>query len=91
MTANDLDDVKSVRIFPDADNDYAFVGNVVRGKSTLFRLVMRNTFVLFVWKVFARRKLLRSTRRVLGFCASALDCKNSLCLAVCSGKILDKL
>ena len=52
MTANFLDDVKSVRIFPDADNDYAFVGNVVRGKSALFRLVVRNTFVHFVWKVF---------------------------------------
>ena len=58
MTANFLDDVKSVRIFPDADNDYAFVGNVVRGKSALFRLVVRNGFAHFVWKVFARRKLL---------------------------------
>ena len=37
---------------------YAFFGNVVRGKSTLFRLVVRNGFAHFVWKVFARRKLL---------------------------------
>ena len=56
MTANFLDDVKSVRIFPDADNDYAFVGNVVRGKSALFRLVVRNGFAHFVRKFFARRK-----------------------------------
>ena len=37
---------------------YAFFGNVVRGKSTLFRLVVRHGFAHFVWKVFARRKLL---------------------------------
>ena len=58
VTANFLDDVKSVRIFPDADIDYAFFGNVVRGKSALFRLVVRNGFAHFVRKVFARRKLL---------------------------------
>ena len=37
---------------------YAFFGNVARGKSTLFRLVVRHGFAHFVWKVFARRKLL---------------------------------
>ena len=37
---------------------YAFFGNVVRGKSTLFRLVVRHGFAHFVWKVFASRKLL---------------------------------
>ena len=40
------------------DIHYAFCGNVVRGKSVLFRLVVRNGFAHFVWKVFARRKLL---------------------------------
>ena len=30
----------------------------MRGKSALFRLVVRNSFAHFVWKVFARRKLL---------------------------------
>ena len=30
----------------------------MRGKSALFRLVVRNGFAHFVWKVFARRKLL---------------------------------
>ena len=40
------------------DIHYAFFGNVVRGKSVLFRLVVRNSFVHFVWKVFAHRKLL---------------------------------
>ena len=35
-----------------------FFGNVVRGKSALFRLVVRNGFAHFVRKVFARRKLL---------------------------------
>ena len=40
------------------DIHYAFFGNVVRGKSALFRLVVRNGFAHFVWKVFARRKLL---------------------------------
>ena len=37
---------------------YAFFGNVVGGKSALFRLAVRNGFAHFVWKVFARRKLL---------------------------------
>ena len=36
----------------------AFFGNVVRGKSPLFRLVVRNGVAHFVRKVFARRKLL---------------------------------
>ena len=40
------------------DIHYAFLGNVVRGKSALFRLVMRYGFAHFVRKVFARRKLL---------------------------------
>ena len=40
------------------DIHYAFFGNVVRGKSALFRLVVRNGFAHFVRKVFARRKLL---------------------------------
>ena len=38
------------------DIHYAFFGNVVRGKSALFRL--RKGFAHFVRKVFARRKLL---------------------------------
>ena len=45
----------------DGDNPdihYAFFGNVVRGKSALFRLVVRNAFAHFVRKVLARRKLL---------------------------------
>ena len=58
MSANFLDDVKRVRIFPDADIDYTFFGNVVRGKSALFRLVVRNGVAHFVRKIFARRKLL---------------------------------
>ena len=40
------------------DIHYAFFGNVARGKSALFRLVVRNAFAHFVRKVFARRKLL---------------------------------
>ena len=40
------------------DIHYAFFGNVVRGKSALFRLVVRNGFAHFVQKVFAHRKLL---------------------------------
>ena len=40
------------------DIHYAFFGNVVRGKSALFRLVVRNGFAHFVRKVFARKKLL---------------------------------
>ena len=40
------------------DIHYAFFGNVARGKSVLFRLVVRNGFAHFVWKVFALRKLL---------------------------------
>ena len=40
------------------DIHYAFFGNVVRGKSALFRLVVRNGFAHFVRKSFARRKLL---------------------------------
>ena len=36
----------------------AFFGNVVRGKSAFFRLVVRSGFAHFVRKVFARRKLL---------------------------------
>ena len=43
--------------FPD-DFEFRFFGNVVRGKSALFRLVVRNGFAHFVRKVFARRKLL---------------------------------
>ena len=37
---------------------YAFFDNVVRGKSPLFRPVVRNGFAHFVRKVLARRKLL---------------------------------
>ena len=40
------------------DIHYAFFGNVVRGKSALFGLVVRNGFANFVRKVFAHRKLL---------------------------------
>ena len=40
------------------DIHYAFFDNVVRGKSPLFRPVVRNGFAHFVRKVFARRKLL---------------------------------
>ena len=40
------------------DIHYAFFGNVVRGKSAFFRLVVRNGFAHFVRKAFARRKLL---------------------------------
>ena len=40
------------------DIHYAFFGNVVRGKSMLLSLVVRNGFAHFVRKVFARRKLL---------------------------------
>ena len=40
------------------DIHYVFFGNVVRGQSALFRLVMRNGFAHFVRKVFARRKFL---------------------------------
>ena len=58
MTANFFDDVKSVWIFLDVNIDYAFFGNVVRGKSALFRLVVKNGFTHFVRKVWARRKLL---------------------------------
>ena len=36
------------------DIHYAFFGNVVRGKSTLFMLVVRNGFAHFVRKVFLR-------------------------------------
>ena len=39
------------------DIHYAFFGNVVRGKSAFFKLVVRNGFAHFVWKVFARKKL----------------------------------
>ena len=74
MIANFPDYFKTVRIFPDdcqfsglfQNNPdfpddyihYAFFGNVVKGKSALFRLAMRNGFAHFVRKVFARRKLL---------------------------------
>ena len=40
------------------DIHVAFFGNVVRGKSAFFRLVVRNGFAHFVRKVFLRRKLL---------------------------------
>ena len=40
------------------DIHYTFFGNVVRGKSELFRLVMRTSSAHFIQKVFARRKLL---------------------------------
>ena len=40
------------------DIHYAFFGNVERGKSALFRLVVRNGFAHFIRKVLARRKLL---------------------------------
>ena len=37
------------------DIHHAFFGNVVRSKSALFRLVVRNGFAHFVRKVFARK------------------------------------
>ena len=40
------------------DIHYKFFGNVVRGKSELFRLVVRTGSAHFIRKVFARRKLL---------------------------------
>ena len=40
------------------DIHYGFFDNVVRGKSALFRLVVKNGFAHFIRKVFARRKLL---------------------------------
>ena len=40
------------------DIHYTFFGNVVRGKSELFRLVVRAGSAHFIRKVFARRKLL---------------------------------
>ena len=40
------------------DIHYAFFGNVVRGKSALFWLVVRNGFAHYVRKVFAYRMLL---------------------------------
>ena len=80
MTANFLDDVKSVRIFPDADNDYAFVGNVVRGKSALFRLVVRNSFAHFVLKVFVCRELLPGKFWVYAPLKSAYNFKNVECV-----------
>ena len=40
------------------DIHYTFFGNVVRGKSELFRLVVRTGSAHFIRKVFARRKLL---------------------------------
>ena len=40
------------------DIHYPFFGNVMRGKNALFSLVVRNGFAHFVWKVFARKKLL---------------------------------
>ena len=40
------------------DFHYAFFGNVVRGKSALFWLVVRNGFAHYVRKVFAYRMLL---------------------------------
>ena len=48
----------SVKGGGDKDIHCAFFGNVVRGKSVLFSFVVRNGFVHFVRKVFARRKLL---------------------------------
>ena len=56
MKFADLLSVKGVGVAKDIH--YAFFGNVVRGKSALFRLVMRNGFAHFVRKVFAPRKLL---------------------------------
>ena len=40
------------------DVHYAFFRNVYRGKNAFKRRVLRNGFAHFVWKVFARRKLL---------------------------------
>ena len=39
------------------DIHYAFFANVVRGKNTVFRLVVRNGVAHFARKVFVRRKL----------------------------------
>ena len=57
--------LKLFRIFPDdllfsswLPIYYAFFGNVVRSKCTLFRLVVRNGFARFVRKVFVHRKSL---------------------------------
>ena len=69
MTAKFLNYLKTVWIFEmiasfllrgggDKDIHCTFFGNVVRGKSVLFSFVVRNGFVHFVRKVFARRKLL---------------------------------
>ena len=55
MKFADLLSVKGVGVAKDIH--YAFFGNVVKGKSALFSLVMRNGFAHFVWRVFARRKL----------------------------------
>ena len=59
------------------DIHYAFFGNVVRGKSALFRLVVKNGFAHFVWKVFARRKLLPSKFWVFAPLANILQ--NNTC------------
>ena len=69
MTAKFLNYLKTVWIFQmiasfllrgggDKDIHCTFFGKVVRGKSVLFRLAVRNGFAHFVRKVFARRKLL---------------------------------
>ena len=40
------------------DIHHPLFGNVAKGKSALLRLVVRNGFAHFVWKVFGRGKLL---------------------------------
>ena len=57
MISNIPDDFKTVRIFQMTakfpnDFEFRFFGNVVRGKSALFRLVVRNGYAHFVRKVF---------------------------------------
>ena len=60
MTANFPNDFRTVCGGGEGCKDiyYAFFGNVVRGKSAFFRLVVRNNLAYFIRKVFARRKLL---------------------------------
>ena len=55
------------------DIHYAFFGNVVRGKSAPFRLVVRNGFAHFVRKVMGRRKLLPGKFWVFAPLVSASD------------------
>ena len=55
------------------DIHYTFFGNVVRGKSALFRLVVLNGFAHFFRKVFARRELLPGKFGFLCLCCKFLQ------------------